>query len=143
MLHCLVPAHTLLQAGIVAQGGLLPLLDLLETCQSNLQVRGGRGMRSTRGCRLCLYGPHAARAAVPTSPFPMPVSSPFPLQHNAAFALYGLSDNEDNLLEFVREGAVQVRRHGCRAREPWGAWKWHEMQVRAPNCAGTQLLVMC
>lgn len=29
------------------------------------------------------------------------------LQHNAAFALYGLSDNEDNLLEFVREGAVQ------------------------------------
>jgi len=34
------------------------------------------------------------------------------LQHNAAFALYGLSDNEDNLLEFVREGAVQVRRGG-------------------------------
>ena len=29
------------------------------------------------------------------------------MQHNAAFALYGLSDNEDNLLEFVREGAVQ------------------------------------
>ena len=33
--------------------------------------------------------------------------SPPPQQHNAAFALYGLSDNEDNLLEFVREGAVQ------------------------------------
>ncbi len=33
----------LLQAGIVAQGGLLPLLDLLETCQSNLQVRQGAG----------------------------------------------------------------------------------------------------
>lgn len=29
------------QAGIVAQGGLSPLLDLLETCQSNLQVRAG------------------------------------------------------------------------------------------------------
>lgn len=29
------------------------------------------------------------------------------MQHNAAFALYGLSDNEDNLIEFVREGAVQ------------------------------------
>lgn len=28
-------------------------------------------------------------------------------QHNAAFALYGLSDNEDNLVEFVKEGAVQ------------------------------------
>jgi len=28
------------QAGIVAQGGLPPLLDLLETCQSNLQVGG-------------------------------------------------------------------------------------------------------
>lgn len=40
--HCLKSAHSpLLQAGIVAQGGLLPLLDLLETCQSNLQVRGG------------------------------------------------------------------------------------------------------
>ena len=34
------------------------------------------------------------------------------MQHNAAFALYGLSDNEDNLLEFVREGAVQ-RIHDC------------------------------
>ena len=36
-----------------------------------------------------------------------PESSHYNLQHNAAFALYGLSDNEDNLLEFVREGAVQ------------------------------------
>ena len=63
MLHCLVPAHTLLQAGIVAQGGLLPLLDLLETCQSNLQVRGGRGVHSMRGRRLCLSAPHAARTA--------------------------------------------------------------------------------
>jgi hypothetical protein len=53
-----------LQAGIVAGGGLPPLLDLLESKISNLQ-------------------------------------------HNAAFALYGLSDNEDNLVCFVREGAVQ------------------------------------
>jgi hypothetical protein len=29
------------------------------------------------------------------------------LQHNAAFALYGLADNEDNIGDMVREGAVQ------------------------------------
>lgn len=29
------------------------------------------------------------------------------LQHNAAFALYGLSDNEDNVGDIVREGGMQ------------------------------------
>jgi hypothetical protein len=29
------------------------------------------------------------------------------LQHNAAFALYGLADNEDNIAAIVREGGVQ------------------------------------
>lgn len=29
------------------------------------------------------------------------------LQHNAAFALYGLADNEDNIAGIVREGGVQ------------------------------------
>ena len=28
------------------------------------------------------------------------------LQHNAAFALYGLADNEDNIAAIVREGGV-------------------------------------
>lgn len=46
---------------------------------------------------LSLVGRQQRSAAAPA---PRP-------QHNAAFALYGLSDNEDNLLEFVREGAVQ------------------------------------
>ena len=30
------------------------------------------------------------------------------LQHNAAFALYGLADNPDNVPAFIREGAVQT-----------------------------------
>ncbi len=30
------------------------------------------------------------------------------LQHNAAFALYGLADNEDNIAAIVREGGVQT-----------------------------------
>jgi hypothetical protein len=30
------------------------------------------------------------------------------LQHNAAFALYGLADNEDNIAAIVRAGGVQV-----------------------------------
>ena len=54
--------------------------------------------------------PHA-RSLIHVSPSPALAPLP-PLQHNAAFALYGLSDNEDNLLEFVREGAVQ-RIHDC------------------------------
>jgi len=29
------------------------------------------------------------------------------LQHNAAFALYGLADNEDNIADIVRDGGVQ------------------------------------
>lgn len=29
------------------------------------------------------------------------------LQHNAAFALYGLADNEDNIAAIVRDGGVQ------------------------------------
>ena len=28
------------------------------------------------------------------------------LQHNAAFALYGLADNDDNIPDIVREGGV-------------------------------------
>lgn len=51
------------QAGIVQQGGLIPLLDLLASKVGNLQ-------------------------------------------HNAAFALYGLADNEDNISDLVREGGV-------------------------------------
>ena len=45
------------------------------------------------------------------------------LQHNAAFALYGLADNEDNIAAIVRQGGVQclqdcellvqVRCHQC------------------------------
>lgn len=38
------------QAGIVAQGGLPPLLDLLETCQSNLQVGGSGGWPGAQAC---------------------------------------------------------------------------------------------
>lgn len=34
-------------------------------------------------------------------------SSHYNLQHNAAFALYGLSDNEDNVGNIVREGGMQ------------------------------------
>lgn len=30
------------------------------------------------------------------------------LQHNAAFALYGLADNEDNIAAIVKEGGVQT-----------------------------------
>lgn len=29
------------------------------------------------------------------------------LQHNAAFALYGLADNEDNIPDIIREGVLQ------------------------------------
>ncbi len=29
------------------------------------------------------------------------------LQHNAAFALYGLADNEDNVPAIIREGGLQ------------------------------------
>jgi hypothetical protein len=44
------------QAGVVASGGLLPLLDLLETCQSNLQVRPGAGSRlGLCGAPLCSW----------------------------------------------------------------------------------------
>ena len=30
------------------------------------------------------------------------------LQHNAAFALYGLADSEDNIAAIVRQGGVQA-----------------------------------
>lgn len=116
------------QAGIVALGGLQPLLDLLETCQSNLQVGGvlwGGWASGWAGVEHCPVGllpagtaqvPHAGLHP-PHPPHPHPCfsthpSTPYPAQHNAAFALYGLSDNEDNLLEFVKEGAVQ-RIHEC------------------------------
>ncbi|KAJ9512639.1 hypothetical protein QJQ45_018860 [Haematococcus lacustris] len=52
------------QAGIVQCGGLVPLLELLESKHYNLQ-------------------------------------------HNAAFALYGLADNEDNIPDIIRFGALQ------------------------------------
>jgi hypothetical protein len=34
-------------------------------------------------------------------------SKHFNLQHNAAFALYGLSDNDDNIPGIIQEGGLQ------------------------------------
>ncbi|OIV92580.1 hypothetical protein TanjilG_07571 [Lupinus angustifolius] len=34
------------------------------------------------------------------------------LQHNAAFALYGLADNEDNVSDFIRVGGIQKLQEG-------------------------------
>lgn len=53
-----------LQAGIVQNGGLDPLIDLVES--------------------------HAES-----------------LQHNAAFALYGLADNPDNIAGIIKAGGAQ------------------------------------
>ncbi|CAL9196110.1 unnamed protein product [Musa hybrid cultivar] len=57
------------QAGIVYNGGLVPLLKLLD---------------SKNGC----------------------------LQHNAAFALYGIAENEDNVSDFIKAGGVQKLQDG-------------------------------
>ncbi len=40
------------------------------------------------------------------------------LQHNAAFALYGLADNEDNIADIIREGkkegnSIPLQRFPC------------------------------
>ena len=34
-------------------------------------------------------------------------SKHYNLQHNAAFALYGLADNEDNIADIIKEGVLQ------------------------------------
>ncbi|XP_039008879.1 ARM REPEAT PROTEIN INTERACTING WITH ABF2-like [Hibiscus syriacus] len=52
------------QAGIILNGGITPLLNLLD-------------------------------------------SKSGPLQHNSAFSLYGLADNEDNVVDLIRTGVVQ------------------------------------
>ncbi|CAL9176359.1 unnamed protein product, partial [Musa hybrid cultivar] len=57
------------QAGIVYNGGLVPLLKLLD---------------SKNRC----------------------------LQHNAAFALYGIAENEDNVSDFIKAGGVQKLQDG-------------------------------
>ncbi|KDO74701.1 hypothetical protein CISIN_1g0049921mg, partial [Citrus sinensis] len=57
------------QAGIAHNGGLVPLLKLLDSKNGSLQ-------------------------------------------HNAAFALYGLADNEDNVADFIRVGGVQKLQDG-------------------------------
>ncbi|KAF2325177.1 hypothetical protein GH714_024869 [Hevea brasiliensis] len=57
------------QAGIAHNGGIMPLLKLLESKNGSLQ-------------------------------------------HNAAFALYGLADNEDNVAELVKVGGVQKLQDG-------------------------------
>ncbi|CAL9769105.1 unnamed protein product [Musa acuminata subsp. burmannicoides] len=57
------------QAGIVYNGGLVPLLKLLDP---------------KNGC----------------------------LQHNAAFALYGIAENEDNVSDFIKVGGVQKLQDG-------------------------------
>ncbi|CAL9769121.1 unnamed protein product [Musa acuminata subsp. burmannicoides] len=62
--HLLLRQDSHNQAGIVYNGGLVPLLKLLD---------------SKNGC----------------------------LQHNAAFALYGIAENEDNVSDFIKVGGVQ------------------------------------
>ncbi|RVX22245.1 ARM repeat protein interacting with ABF2 [Vitis vinifera] len=57
------------QAGIAHNGGLVPLLKLLDSKNGSLQ-------------------------------------------HNAAFALYGLADNEDNVSDFIKVGGVQKLQDG-------------------------------
>ncbi|CAL9769123.1 unnamed protein product, partial [Musa acuminata subsp. burmannicoides] len=34
------------------------------------------------------------------------------LQHNAAFALYGIAENEDNVSDFIKVGGVQKLQDG-------------------------------
>ncbi|KAJ1423782.1 SKP1/BTB/POZ domain superfamily [Sesbania bispinosa] len=63
------PDDTHNQAGIAHNGGLVPLLKLLDSKNGSLQ-------------------------------------------HNAAFALYGLADNEDNVSDFIRVGGVQKLQEG-------------------------------
>ncbi|RVX20942.1 ARM repeat protein interacting with ABF2 [Vitis vinifera] len=63
------------QAGIAHNGGMVPLLKLLDS-------RNGS------------------------------------LQHNAAFALYGLADNEDNVADLVRVGGVQKLQEGVFNAQP-------------------------
>ena len=54
------------------------------------------------------------------------------LQHNAAFALYGLADNEDNIAAIVREGGVQCLQD-CELL----------VQVTRPRCAALSCPVHC
>ena len=42
------------------------------------------------------------------------------LQHNAAFALYGLADNEDNIAAIVRQGGVQCLQDCELLVQVWG-----------------------
>lgn len=53
-------------------------------------------------------------------------SKHYNLQHNAAFALYGLADNEDNIPDIIRVGALQ-RLMECSERL--------SVQVRGAVCA--------
>jgi len=54
------------------------------------------------------------------------------LQHNAAFALYGLADNEDNIAAIVREGGVQCLQD-CELL----------VQVTSSCCANLPCLLYC
>ena len=51
------------------------------------------------------------------------------LQHNAAFALYGLADNEDNIAAIVREGGVACLQD-CELLVQVRAWQIHGAGAR-------------
>ncbi len=76
------------------------------------------------GCKHGFQCTAAAARALPTGPLvpqltfplPRPFSLPYPeSQHNAAFALYGLAENEDNIPDLIREGALQ-RLEDCKEK---------------------------
>ena len=54
------------------------------------------------------------------------------LQHNAAFALYGLADNEDNIAAIVREGGVACLQD-CELLVQVRAWQIHGAGARLQN----------
>jgi hypothetical protein len=100
------------QAGIVQQ--------VCCVCVCRIEGSSGRlpsqGLHSTFG-EAAAYAAEA-RAALSVQPPDTPQGGLKPLlenlnsrcnniQHNAAFALYGLADNEDNISQIVKEGVVQ------------------------------------
>ncbi|KAH8972957.1 hypothetical protein BDL97_01G019200 [Sphagnum fallax] len=108
---------------VLAAGALQPVIGLLSSrCQESQREAAlllGQFATTDPECKVNIVQCGAVRPLISMLEAPDPqlcematfalghLAPNGSLQHNAAFALYGLADNEDNVSDIVREGGVQ------------------------------------
>ncbi|XP_043806996.1 ARM REPEAT PROTEIN INTERACTING WITH ABF2 isoform X6 [Manihot esculenta] len=112
----LVHSSPSIKKEVLAAGALQPVIGLLSSCCSESQREAalllGQFAATDSDCKDSHNQAGIAHNGGLVPLLKLLDSKNGSLQHNAAFALYGLADNEDNVSDFIRVGGVQKLQDG-------------------------------